>query len=141
MVGRPRSPDRYVPTTLSLPLSTTARLNRLIEARRWRGGSPYVFARDLLLQALAEEEARLHLPPLAAAPLPPPAPLVPGSGADHTRAAFLPGPPEEPPPGAPVVPGEGPWIPPPAAVQEYFQPPPGRTPDSVLDDLLPKPPR
>lgn len=141
MVGRPRSPDRYVPTTLSLPLSTTARLERLIQTRRWRGGSTFLFARDLLLQAIAEEEARLQLPPLAASPAPPAAPLVPGSGPDHRRTAFLPGPPEEPPPGAPMVPGEGPWIPPPAAVQDYFQPPPGRTPDSVLDDLLPKAPR
>jgi hypothetical protein len=137
--GRPRSTDRYVPTTLSLPLSTTARLERLLAVLH-RRESPAVFARDLLLQVIAQEEARLRLPPLQPPALPPEAPRVPGSPADHARTAFVPGPPEEPPPGAPVVPGEGPWLPPPTALQEYFHPPPGRTPDAVLEELLPKPP-
>lgn len=140
MAGRPRSSDRFVATTLSLPQSTEARLQRLLDAQR-RPDAARIYARDLLLGAIAAEEARLRLPPLAHTPLPPPAPLVPGSTADHARAPVAPVPPVPPPaapPEAPRVPGEGPWLPPPGAVETYFHPPAGTTPDEVFDRLLPK---
>lgn len=136
-MARPKSPDRFVPTTFSVPLSTLPRLERLANTYK-STAKPAIFGRDLLLRAIAAEEARLGLAPFPVEPLAPLAPSVPGSAAHHAMAPTLPVPPPPPPPPPPSVPGEGPWVPPPALVETYFDPPKGTTPDAVFDSLLPK---
>lgn len=137
-MGRPRASDPCISITLSVPLSTLSRLQRVAATLR-KSETPQITARDLLLHALASEEGRLHLPPLVTPALPPtPTAVVPGSAADHARAPVPPVPPPAAPPEAPRVPGEGPWLPPPNAVEEFFQPPAGKTPDEVFESLLPK---
>lgn len=153
---RPKSTDRCVSMSISIPMSTISRLARLASVTQ-RAEDPSIFARNLLLAVLDAEEKRLGLPSLVPSAPSAPVPLwAPGSAQDYARplppppAAFQapPAPPAAPPVRAPTLPPAlppepevlmpPPFLPPPVVIQEFFAPPPGMTSDEVFDRLLPR---
>lgn len=139
-MGRHRASDPCVSTSLSLPLSATARLERLAQRLGSRDGSR-LLARDLLLQAIAEQEARLGLPPFvvsAAEAQAAPAPYLPGSAADpNFRPVPSPAHVAPPAPLAVPAPSAGPELPPFAAIDGFWNRAPDESPTAALERCMP----
>ena len=153
-IGRPATANPVQPLTLSMPADRIAQLEVMYEqalaSRRTSARSFSLFVRDWLVWQLEAHEAQGRIAPPAWNPPPREnGPVAPGSAAH--RAEGWPAPVAPPP--APAAPRQRPILPTPeraapgsiedifspSAVDAFFNPPPGRSPDDSIDQYLPAP--